>query len=69
MKRILYWIYLFEWHISHNGPGFKGCSPVCYNEWIDYEFRDMINNPEYYETKWYYFMIDYIREKRSKGKW
>lgn len=65
ITRILYLIYLIEWRISHKGPGFKGCIPVCYEEWQDCELREMMDKHEWYEDNWYYFMVKYLREKES----
>lgn len=65
IMRILYWIYLIEWRKSHKGPGFKGCTPACYEEWQDCELRDMLKHPDWYKGNWYFFMIEYLREKET----
>lgn len=65
LERILYLIYLIEWKLSHRGKGFKGCHPVCFDEWKDCELKDMIQNPGNYKNNWYYFIIDSIRERKS----
>lgn len=67
MKRLLYWIYLIEWYTSHIGSEFKGCAPVCYAEWQNCELKDMLTNPDWYKDNWYYFIIEYLREKESKS--
>ena len=64
--RILYLIYLIEWKLSHLGKAFKGCTPVCFNEWCDCELKEMLDNPEWYSNKWYYPLIEDLREKRSR---
>ena len=46
--RILYVFYLFTWYRKHNGKAYKGCKPVCFNEWCDCELREMQNFPEWY---------------------
>lgn len=65
LERVLYLIYLIEWKISHRNKRFKGCYPVCFNEWKNCELQDMIKNPGNYKNNWYYFIIDSIREKKS----
>lgn len=65
MKRILYLIYLVNWYNYHKGPGFKGCTPACYNEWQDCELQDMIEHPEWYKPCWYYFMIKRLLPKKG----
>ena len=29
--------YLINWAIEHNDEAFKGCSPACFDEWLDNE--------------------------------
>lgn len=32
-----YCLYLIRWANDHGGPEYEGMSPVCYDEWCDYE--------------------------------
>ena len=66
LEKILYLIYLIEWKFSHRGKGFKRYNPVCFNEWKDCELKDMLKYPDNYKNNWYSFIIDSLREKRSK---
>ena len=65
IRYLLYIIYLIEWKLRHRDNTFNGCAPVCYNEWEDCELQNMFDYPEDYKNNWYYFMIEYIREKES----
>lgn len=56
-ERLLYIIYLIDWHKYHSGPGFKGCTPASFNEWQDCELQDMLDHPQWYKPCWYYFII------------
>lgn len=29
--------YLYVWAVEHSDPVFSGCSPACYDEWLDNE--------------------------------
>ena len=33
--------YLRDWADSHSDRGFEGCCPVCYDEFLEYEWRLM----------------------------
>lgn len=66
MVRFLYLIYLVEWKKSHRGKGFKGCYPVCFDEWYNIEFQDMVKNPGDYRNCWYHGIIEHYHEKRSR---
>lgn len=63
IKRLLYFIYLIEWKIGHKDKAFKGCSPVCFNEWCDCELYDMMQYPQYYDDLWYYPLVNYLRKR------
>lgn len=32
--------YLTEWAEDHRGAGYYGCSPVCFDEWLDNECNE-----------------------------
>lgn len=32
-----YIAYLYDWADTHKGEEFQGCSPACYDEWVDNE--------------------------------
>lgn len=66
LEKILYIIYLIEWKTFHKGIEFKNCKPACYNEWYYIEYRDMLDNSEKYKNNWYYFIINYLKEIKSK---
>ena len=42
MKIVLYWVYLLQWYVTHSNPAFKGCEPACYNEWLDNEYQEWL---------------------------
>ena len=67
IERILYIIYLIEWKMSHSGKGFKGCAPVCFEEWCNCELKEMKTNPLLYNKLWYYPLVEYLRKKESIG--
>lgn len=66
MEHILYLIYLVSWKQTHRGKAFKGCKPVCFNEWHDCELQEMIRHPEWYKPCWYGFIVNSIRERRTR---
>lgn len=68
MKRILYWIYLFNWYDYHRGATFKGCKPACYAEWQDCELQDMLQHPRWYNHCWYYFILKSLMPPKESKK-
>ena len=39
--------YLINWAIEHNDEVFKGCSPACFDEWLDNEYKEDEEDIEY----------------------
>ena len=36
----LYQKYKLNWNKYHSGPEYKGMAPVCYDEWLDNEYKN-----------------------------
>ena len=66
LEKILYIIYIIEWKIFHRHVEFKNCKPACYDEWHYIEYQNILDNSEEYKNYWYYFIINYLKEKQSK---
>lgn len=66
MKRLMYLNYLINWKLSHRGKAFKGCCPVCYDEWCDCELAEMIHYPEEYPNHWYTWYIRKCHEEKAR---
>lgn len=58
-KHERYISYLINWAIDHNDEAYEGCSPVCFDEWLDneaeeaYEIPDLILDEGDYECNGY----------------
>lgn len=40
MKRLLFILYLLQWHLTHFGRKYKGMEPSCFEEWLDNEYTE-----------------------------
>lgn len=68
LKRIMYIEYLIGWKISHRGKAFKGCTPVCFDEWEMCEFEEMVVHQEDYPnlTPLQKYVVEREQERRSR---